>query len=299
MYYDAIPSTTSVNLSLGLSSSFSGSSEATSFVPTLMGASFAFGVSGSGADEPIAPYARAFGNPEASAYSLSLEQPASDQFFEEPFSLSVDIPPPAELTDFSSLNIPFEVGAFADPQTESLPGELLLDLSGVIDAAQVVDPAMLGGLEALAIPVVADVSDSWLDLGGVEAFVSPTYSAQLVDESQGLLGNVDLPTTISSLDPINFPELGAGLAGAYGLGQDPFATGSLGSIDALVPLQFDPIDNIDARGFNPLQVNFGIADASFPAGGPSPLPGGADSIAYPFSLDQSINSQNNNPSSPA
>lgn len=297
MYYDAIPSTTSVNLSLGLSSSFSGSSEATSFVPTLMGASFAFGVSGSGADEPIAPYARAFGNPEASAYSLSLEQPASDQFFEEPFSLSVDIPPPAELTDFSSLNIPFEVGAFADPQTESLPGELLLDLSGVIDAAQVVDPAMLGGLEALAIPVVADVSDSWLDLGGVEAFVSPTYSAQLVDESQGLFGNVDLPTTISSLDPINFPELGAG--GAYGLGQDPFAPGSLGAIDALVPLQFDSIDNIDARGFNPLQVNFGIADVSFAAGGPSPLPGGADTVAYPFSLDQSINSQSNNPSSPA
>ena len=297
MYYDAIPSTTSVNLSLGLSNSFSGSSEATSFVPTLMGASFAFGVSGSGADEPIAPYARAFGNPEASAYSLSLEQPASDQFFEEPFSLSVDIPPPAELTDFSSLNIPFEVGAFADPQTDSLPGELLLDLSGVIDAAQVVDPAMLGGLEALAIPVVADVSDSWLDLGGVEAFVSPTYSAQLVDESQGLFGNVDLPTTISSLDPINFPELGAG--GAYGLGQDPFAPGSLGAIDALVPLQFDPIDNIDARGFNPLQVNFGIADVSFAAGGLSPLPGGSDSVAYPFSLDQSINSQSNNPSSPA
>jgi hypothetical protein len=297
MYYDAIPSTTSVNLSLGLSSSFSGSSEATSFVPTLMGASFAFGVSGSGADEPIAPYARAFGNPEASAYSLSLEQPASDQFFEEPFSLSVDIPPPAELTDFSSLNIPFEVGAFADPQTESLPGELLLDLSGVIDAAQVVDPAMLVGLEALAIPVVADVSDSWLDLGGVEAFASPSYSAQLVDESEGLFGNVDLPTTISSLDPTNFPELGAG--GAYRLGQDPFAPGSLGAIDALVPLQFDSIDNIDARGFNPLQVNFGIADVSFAAGGLSPLPGGADTVAYPFSLDQSINSQSNNPSSPA
>ena len=266
-------------------------------MPTLMGASFAFGVSGSGADEPIAPYARAFGNSEASAYSLSLEQPASDQFFEEPFSLSVDIPPPAELTDFSSLNIPFEVGAFADPQTESLPGELLLDLSGVIDAAQVVDPAMLGGLEALAIPVVADVSDSWLDLGGVEAFVSPTYSAQLVDESQGLFGNVDLPTTISSLDPINFPELGAG--GAYGLGQDPFAPGSLGAIDALVPLQFDSIDNIDARGFNPLQVDFGIADVSFAAGGLSHLPGGSDSVAYPFSLDQSINSQSNNLSSPA
>ena len=66
----------------------------------------------------------------------------------------------------------------------------------------------------------------------------------------------------------------------------------------MVPLQFDPIDNIDARGFNPLQVNFGIADASFAAGGPSPLPGGADTIAYPFNLDQSINSQNNN-SSPA
>ena len=37
MYYDAIPATTSVNLSLGLSNPFSGSSEATSFVPTLMG----------------------------------------------------------------------------------------------------------------------------------------------------------------------------------------------------------------------------------------------------------------------
>jgi hypothetical protein len=168
----------------------------------------------------------------------------------------------------------------------------LLDLSGVIDAAQVVDPAMLGGLEALAIPVVGDVSDSWLDLGGVEAFASPTYSGQLVDESEGLSGNVDLATTISSLDPINFPELGVGLGDAYGLAQDPFAPGSLGSIDALVPLQFDPIDNIDARGFNPLQVNFGIADSSLAAGGPSPLPGGAETMAYPLNLDQSLNSQN-------
>jgi hypothetical protein len=289
MYYFAVPGTTNVNISL--SNSFSGSSEAPSFVPALMGDSFSFGVSGLKTDELIAPYAQAFGNPEASAYNLLKEQPASNQFSEEPFSLSVEIPSPAELTDFSSLNIPFEVGSFVELQPETLPGELLLDLSGVI-STQAVDPAMLGGLEALAIPVVADVSDSWLDLGGVEAFVSPTYSAQLVDVSQGLFGNVDLPTTISSLDPINFPELGAGLAGAYGLDQDPFATGSLGSIDALVPLQFDPIDNIDARGFNPLQVNFGIADASFSAGAPSPLPGTAETIPYPFNLDQPINSQN-------
>ena len=294
MYYEAIPSSTSVNLSLSLSNPFSGSSEAPSFVPTLMGASFAFGVSGSGADEPITPYAQAFGNPEASAYSLSLEQPASDQFFEEPFSLSVDIPPPAELTDFSSLNIPFEVGAFADPQSETLPGDLFLDLSGVIDAAQVVDPAMLGGLEALAVPMVADVSDSWLDLGGVELFASPTYSSQPVQESQGLFGNVDLASAISSVDPINFPELGAGLglAGAYGLGQDPLGSASLGGIDALVPLQFDSIDNIDSRGFNPLQVNFGIADAPFAVGAPSPLPGTAETIPYPFNLNQPTNTQN-------
>ncbi len=292
MFYYAIPSTTSVNLSLDLSNPLLGPSEAPSFVPVLMGASFAFGVSGSGADELIAPYAQAFGNPEASAYILSMEQPASDQFFEEPFSLSVDIQPPAELTDFSSLNIPFEVGAFADLQLETLSGELVLNPSGVIDAAQAVDPAMLGGLEALAIPVDADGSDSWGDLGGLDPFGSPTYPAQLVDESQGLFGNVDLSTTISSLDPINFPELGDGLGGAYSLAQDPFAPASLGAINALVPLEFDPIDNIDARGFIPLQVNFGIADASFAVGDPNQLPGNAETIAYPFNFDQPINSQN-------
>jgi len=281
MYYVAVPGTTNVNISL--SNSFSGSSEAPSFVPALMGDSFSFGVSGLKTDEPIAPYAQAFGNPEASAYNLLMEQPASNQFSEEPFSLSVEIPSPAELTDFSSLNIPFEVGSFVELQPETLPGELLLDLSGVI-STQAVDPAMLGGLEALAIPVVDDLSDSWLDSSGIEPFAS-TYSSQLVDESQGFFGNVDLATTISSIDPINFPELGAGIGDAYGLAQDPFAPVSFGAIDALVPLQLNPIENINVGGLNPLQINIGVIDTSFSSSGNSPLPGDAETIAYPINLD--------------
>lgn len=271
MYYVAVPGTTNVNISL--SNSFSGSSKAPSFVPALMGDSFSFGVSGLKTDESISPYAQAFGNPEASTYNLLMEQPASNQFSEEPFSLSVEIPSPAELTDFSSLNIPFEVGSSVELQPETLPGELLLDLSGVI-STQAVDPAMLGGLVALAIPVVDDLSDSWLDSSGIEPFAS-TYSSQLVDESQGFFGNVDLPTTISSIDPINFPELGAGIGGAYGLEQDPFATVSFGAIDALVPLQL-----------NPLQINIGVIDTSFSSGGHSSLPGVAETIVYPINLDQ-------------
>ena len=271
MYYVAVPGTTNVNISL--SKSFSGSSEAPSFVPALMGDSFSFGVSGLKADEPIAPYAQAFGNPEASTYNLLMEQPASNQFSEEPFSLSVEIPSPAELTDFSSLNIPFEVGSSVELQQETLPGELLLDLSGVV-STQAVDPAMLGGLVAQAIPVPDDLSDSWLDSGSVEPFDS-TYSSQLVDESKGFFGNVDLPTTISSIEPINFPELGAGIGGAYGLEQDPFAPVSFGAIDALVPLEL-----------NPIQINIGVIDTSFSSGGHSSLPGVAETIVYPINLDQ-------------
>lgn len=270
MYYVAVPGSTNVNISL--SNSFSGSSEAPSFVPALMGDSFSFGVSGLKTDEPIAPYAQAFGNPEASTYNLLMEQPASNQFSEEPFSLSVVIPSPAEPTDFSSLNIPFEVGSSFELQPETLPGELLLDLSGVI-STQAVDPAMLEGLVALAIPVVDDLSDSWLNSSGIELLT--TYSSQLVDEPQGFFGNVDLPTTISSIDPINFPELGAGIGGAYGIEQDPFAPVSFGAIDALVPLQLSP-----------LQINIGVIDTSFSSSNHSSLNGDAETIVYPISLDQ-------------